>query len=65
MRSIQTNLNLIAENVQEKKIEPISSDRRRDPSAGSGLSASGIAIVGIDNKIKWNENSIMQKTDGR
>jgi len=52
-----------ADNHQEKCTEPISSNRRRDPSAGSGLSASGIAIVGIDKQIEWNENSIMQKTD--
>jgi len=39
--------------------------RRSNPSAVIGGATSGIAIVGIDNKIEWNENSIMQKTDGR
>ncbi len=34
------------EKDQEKRAEPITSDRRRDPSAGSGLAASGIAIAG-------------------
>jgi len=37
--------------------------RRSNPSAVIGGATSGIAIEGIDNKIEWNENSIMQKTD--